>query len=84
MDADCATRRVILQTSSGRRAKRGAGEERSRRREEQAKRGAGEERSRRREEQAKRGAGEERFLSAQADPFAGAKGQEKIGLLRSK
>jgi hypothetical protein len=28
--------------------------------------------------------GEERFLSAQADPFAGAKGEEKVGLLRSK
>ena len=27
---------------------------------------------------------EERFLSAQADPFTGVKGQEKIGLLRSK
>jgi hypothetical protein len=27
---------------------------------------------------------EERFLSAQADPFAGAKGEEKVGLLRSK
>jgi hypothetical protein len=26
----------------------------------------------------------ERFLAAQADPFAGAKGQEKIGLLRSE
>jgi hypothetical protein len=25
----------------------------------------------------------ERFLSAQADPFAGAKGEEKVGLLRS-
>jgi hypothetical protein len=27
---------------------------------------------------------EERFLSAQADPFAGAKGKEKVGLLRSE
>jgi len=27
---------------------------------------------------------EERFLSAQADPFAGAKAEEKVGLLRSK
>jgi hypothetical protein len=27
---------------------------------------------------------EERFLSAQADAFAGAKAEEKIGLLRSK
>jgi hypothetical protein len=27
---------------------------------------------------------EERFLSAQADPFTGVKGKEKIGLLRSK
>jgi hypothetical protein len=27
---------------------------------------------------------EERFLSAQADPFAGAKGEEKVGLLRSE
>ncbi len=28
--------------------------------------------------------GEERFLSAQADRFAGAKREEKVGLLRSK
>jgi len=27
---------------------------------------------------------EERFLSAQADAFAGAKAEEKVGLLRSK
>jgi hypothetical protein len=27
---------------------------------------------------------EERFLSAQADPFTGVKGEEKIGLLRSE
>jgi hypothetical protein len=27
---------------------------------------------------------EERFLSAQADAFAGAKAEEKIGLLRSE
>jgi hypothetical protein len=27
---------------------------------------------------------EERFLSAQADRFAGAKREEKVGLLRSK
>jgi len=27
---------------------------------------------------------EERFLSAQADGFAGAKAEEKVGLLRSK
>jgi hypothetical protein len=27
---------------------------------------------------------EERFLSAQADPFTGVKGEEEVGLLRSK
>jgi len=27
---------------------------------------------------------EERFLSAQADPFTGVKGEEKVGLLRSE
>ena len=27
---------------------------------------------------------EERFLSAQDDPFTGAKGEEKVGLLRSE
>jgi hypothetical protein len=27
---------------------------------------------------------EERFLSTQADPFTGVKGEEKVGLLRSK
>ncbi len=30
----------------------------------------------------KREASEERFLSAQADPFTGVKGEEKVGLLR--
>jgi len=32
----------------------------------------------------RRGGREERFLSTQADRFAGAKREEKIGLLRSK
>jgi hypothetical protein len=32
----------------------------------------------------RRNQGKERFLSAQADRFAGAKREEKIGLLRSK
>jgi hypothetical protein len=31
-----------------------------------------------------RNAREERFLSAQADAFAGANAEEKVGLLRSK
>jgi hypothetical protein len=37
-----------------------------------------------REELGQRKQGEERFLSAQADRFAGAKREEKVGLLRSK
>jgi hypothetical protein len=36
------------------------------------------------QEEERREASEERFLSAQADPFAGVKGKEKVGLLRSK